>query len=65
MKKIIVTIIALAILLTIPPYFVGSKTEAHFNKLMTMSNQNPNYKVNIVEYNRGWFSTTAIISNTI
>lgn len=59
MKKVLIIIITLAILLTIPSYFVGSKTEVHLNKLMTMSNNNPNYKLSIVEYNKGWFSSTA------
>jgi uncharacterized protein YdgA (DUF945 family) len=58
MKKILI-LTAIVIGLLSVPYFVGSTAEAHIDKMLANFNQNPNFKVTKISYNKGWFSSTA------
>ncbi|WP_444995038.1 YdgA family protein [Aliikangiella sp. IMCC44359] len=58
MKKLIILIIATAILL-IPPYFIGSKVETILRDQIKKSNVNPSYQIEITDYQKGWFSSSA------
>ncbi len=57
MKKILIIVAAAAF--AILPYFVGSKAEAHINKILALTNENPSINIAIIDYKKGWFSTTA------
>ena len=58
MKKLLI-IVAAAAVLALPPYFVGSKAEAHIKKILELTNENPSININIIDYDKGWFSTKA------
>ncbi|MCP4412334.1 MAG: YdgA family protein [Gammaproteobacteria bacterium] len=58
MKKLLI-IVAVAAALAISPYFVGSKSEAHIKKILALTNENPTINITIIDYKKGWISTTA------
>ncbi|MCP4271037.1 MAG: YdgA family protein [Gammaproteobacteria bacterium] len=58
MKKLLI-LVAAAAALAISPYFVGSKSEAHIKKILELTNENPSINITIIDYKKGWFSTTA------
>jgi len=64
MKKLL-SILIVIVLAAVSPYIVGSKAETHIKKILELSKQNPSYSIEIVEYNKGWFSTTASFDLTI
>ncbi len=63
MKKLILVLVSLIILASFP-YIVGSKAETHFNDLLDKANENPGYSLKLVDYNKGWLSSTARVEFT-
>ncbi|TQV89799.1 YdgA family protein [Aliikangiella coralliicola] len=59
MKKIIILIFAIAAIVLITPFFVGSKAETAIKDVYAKVNENPTYQLKITEYNKGWFYSDA------
>ncbi len=61
MKKIILPLLVIVAIFIVAPFFIGSQAESKLKEIYAKANQNPNVKFEIVEYNRGWFSSDAKI----
>jgi uncharacterized protein YdgA (DUF945 family) len=56
-----ITLVALAV----APYFAGNGVESAVNSTIDSINEQVIYKANVVDYDKGWFSTTATINVAI
>ncbi len=57
MKKILILLVIVVATLTVAPRFIGATAEEKIRELYQQANQNPAWNFEIVEYNRGWFSS--------
>lgn len=61
MKKLIIIIAVVAVLFLVPPFFIGSQVETQFNEQLAELQKHPSYDIKLNQYNKGWFSSTAIV----
>jgi uncharacterized protein YdgA (DUF945 family) len=61
MKKIVIIMLILAVVIGGAPYIVGSNVESQFRTQVNTINSNPSFTINISEYNKGWFTSTATL----
>lgn len=62
MKKLIIAIAVIALVVLVPPYFIGSKVETVFRDQMAQAKQSPTMNMSLKEYQRGWLGSQAKLS---
>ena len=62
MKKIIIILaVVLAATFGIAPNFIGQRAETEIKNIYAQMGTAPEFSVEVTEYNRGWFSSSAVI----
>ena len=65
MKKLFIIIfVLLAGILLVGPFFVGSSAESQVRHMHAKLNEYPGIKVEVTDYNKGWFTSNAKINMT-
>lgn len=64
-KKLIVVIITLITVIVVAPYFIGSVAESQIHVQVNKIDSHPAYQIAVVNYDKGWFQSTAEIELTI
>ena len=60
MKKLLTLIAIVVVIGLAAPFFIGNKAEAEFRKTYSELNLGPDLTFEVIEYNKGWFNSTAI-----
>ena len=68
-RKLIISVLSLLIIvlgvLLIAPVFFGKALEKKYPQLVSNFSVNPNLKLEVASYNRGWFSSDAVLRATV
>ncbi len=62
MKKLLIAIvIIIAISFAVAPNFIGQRAETEFKQLYSQIESTGDFTISVTEYQRGWFSSTAVV----
>jgi uncharacterized protein YdgA (DUF945 family) len=65
MKKLLVPVIIILAIILIPPSITGSKAKQELDTLIELIAESPGYNASWESYNKGWFSSDAILTVSI
>lgn len=66
MKKIVIIVVILAALFVgIVPNFIGQRAETEFRNLYSQVDTAQEFNISVTDYQRGWFSSTAVVELVI